>query len=182
MNPIPVLRAHIPKLMELLKEKIEMGILELSSAPYSTLWFTMPKKNGMMRFIQDMKPVNKVTIRNAGVGPTIDEFAEAFAGRPIYLVKDLNLGYDQFQLAIESRDITTMRTPLGLIRMCTLQGMNSVAHMVNAMNKMLRDCISDNTIPFLDDIPIKGFLEDTKDEMVVEDGCRKLMADHISNC
>ena len=31
MKPIPVLRAHISKLIELLKEKIEMGILEPSS-------------------------------------------------------------------------------------------------------------------------------------------------------
>ena len=77
-----------------------------------------------------------------------------------------------------------MRSPLGLVRMCTLPqgGTNSVAHMVNAMNKMLRDCISDITIPFLDDILIKGFPEDTKDETVVEDGCRKFVADHISNC
>jgi hypothetical protein len=35
LKPIPVPRAHIPKLMELLKQKMEMGILELSSAPYS---------------------------------------------------------------------------------------------------------------------------------------------------
>jgi hypothetical protein len=121
---------------------MEMGILEPSSAPYSNWWFTMPKKNGTLRFIQDLEPVNKVTIRNAGIGPTIDDFAEAFAGRSIYSVGDLYSGYDQFQLAVESRDLTTMRTPLGLVRMCTLPqgGTNSVAHMVNAMNKVLRDC------------------------------------------
>jgi hypothetical protein len=34
--------------------------------------------------------------------------------------------------------------------------MNSVAHMVNAMNKVLRDCIPDITMPFLDGIPING--------------------------
>jgi hypothetical protein len=56
---------------------------------------------------------------------------------------------DQFQLAIESRDLTTMRTPLGLVLMFTLPqgGTNSVAHMVNAMNKVLRDCIPDITMP-----------------------------------
>ena len=45
--------------------------------------------------------------------------------------------------------------------MCTLPqgGTNSVAHMVNAMNKVLRDCIPDITMPFLDDIPIGN--EDT---------------------
>jgi hypothetical protein len=35
LKPIPVPRAHIPELMELLKQKVEMGIFEPSSAPYS---------------------------------------------------------------------------------------------------------------------------------------------------
>ena len=33
-----------------------------------------------MRFIHDLQHVNKVTIRNAGIGPTIDVYVEAFAG------------------------------------------------------------------------------------------------------
>ena len=114
-----------------------------------------------------------VTIRNAGINPSIDEFAEAFAGRSIYSIGDVYSGYDQFQLAVDSRDITTMRTPIVLVRMCTLpQGAtNSVAHMVNAMNKVLRDCIPDITMPFLDEIPIKGCLVEEKDESRDEDGC-----------
>ena len=62
LKPILVLRAHIPNLTELLKEKIEIGILEPSSGPYSNRWFRVPKKNGIVRFIQDLQPVNKVTI------------------------------------------------------------------------------------------------------------------------
>ena len=54
----------------------------------------MPKKNGTQRFIQNMQPINKVTIQNTGVGPTIDEFAGAFVGRSIYSVGDLYTGYD----------------------------------------------------------------------------------------
>ena len=82
LKPIPVPRAHLPKLIELLKEKVSMGILEPSNAPYSNRWFTVPKKNGSFPFIQDLQPVNKVTIRNAGIGPSADEFTEAFAGGP----------------------------------------------------------------------------------------------------
>jgi hypothetical protein len=144
----------------------------------------VPKKNGTLPFIQDLQPVNKVTIRNAGVGPTIEEFVEAFAGRSIYSVGDLYFGYDQFQLAVQSRDVTTMRTPLGLVRMCTLPqgGTNSVAHMVNAMKKVPRDCIPDITMPFLDDIPIKGCLVEEIDDTVGPDGCRSFVEDHIDDC
>ena len=59
LKPIPIPRAHIPKLIELLKEKVRMGILEPSNSPYSNRWFTMPKKNGPLCFIQDLQPVNK---------------------------------------------------------------------------------------------------------------------------
>lgn len=94
LRPIPVPKAHISKLIDLLNEKIRMGILEPTSAPYSSRWFTVPKKNGSLRFIQDLQPVNKVTIRNVGNGPIVGEFTKAFAGRTIYSMGDLNLGYD----------------------------------------------------------------------------------------
>jgi hypothetical protein len=96
LKPIPVPRTLLPKLVELLKEKIRMGILEPSMAPYSNRWFTVPKKSGALRFIQDMQPANKVTIRNKGSGPIVDEVAEAFAGHAIYSIGDLYSGYDQF--------------------------------------------------------------------------------------
>ena len=54
----------------------QMGILEPSNAPYSNRWFTVPKKNGSLRFIQDLQPVNKVTIRNSGVGPIVHKFGK----------------------------------------------------------------------------------------------------------
>ncbi|KAL3682400.1 hypothetical protein R1sor_000422 [Riccia sorocarpa] len=183
LKPIPVPRAMLPKLIDLLKEKMRMGILEPSMAPYSSRWFTVPKKNGSLRFIQDLQPANSVTIRNVGTGFVIDDVVDEFAGRAIYSVGDLYSGYDQFQLAVESRDLTTIRTPLGLMRMCTLpQGAtNSVAHMQNAMHKVLREFVPEITIPFLDDIPMKGCAAHEKDETLDDTGCRKFVSDHIRN-
>ena len=94
LKPIPVPRALLPKLVDLLKEKVRMGILEPSMAPYSNRWFIVPKKSGALQFIQDMQPVNKVTIRNKGSGPIVDEVAEAFAGHAIYSIGDLYSSYD----------------------------------------------------------------------------------------
>ena len=54
--------------------------------------------------------------------------------------------------------------------------------MVNAMNKVLRDCIPDIIMPFLDDIPVKGCLVEEKDETIGPDRCRKFMATHIDDC
>ena len=71
-----------------------MGILAASSAPYSNWWFTLPKNNNTLRFFQDLQLVNKVTILNARVRLTINEFAEAFARRSNYSVDDLYFRYD----------------------------------------------------------------------------------------
>ena len=54
--------------------------------------------------------------------------------------------------------------------------------MVNAMNKVLKDCIPDITMPFLHDIPIKGSSDKEKDELKDKDGCRKFVVDHMKDC
>jgi hypothetical protein len=41
---------------------------------------------------------------------------------------------------------------------------------MNTMNKVLRDCIPEITILFLDDIPIKGCGIEEKDESTESDG------------
>ena len=56
-----------------------------------------------------------------------------------------------------------------------------MSHVMNAMNQVMRDCIPNITILFLDDIPVKGCLDDQKDETVGDDGYQKFVADHISN-
>ena len=63
-----------------------MGILEPLNTPYSNRWFMVPKKNGTLRCIQDLQPVNKVTICNVGIGPSINEFAEALWEGPFILL------------------------------------------------------------------------------------------------
>ena len=50
------------------------------------------------------------------------------------------------------------------------------------MNKVLRDCIPDITMPFLDDIPIKGCPMEEKDETIRPDWCRDFVATHIDDC
>lgn len=57
-----------------------------------------------MRFIQNMQLVKKVTIRNMDSNAIDDEFAR----QVIYSIRDLYSRYDQFQLAMQSRDLTTM--------------------------------------------------------------------------
>ena len=75
----------------------------------------MLKKNGSLRIVHDLQPLNKVTIRDAGGPPILDDFVEPFAGRSCYTVFDLYSGYDSCLLHVKSRDLTSFQTPLGLL-------------------------------------------------------------------
>ena len=54
--------------------------------------------------------------------------------------------------------------------------------MVNAMNKVLKDCIPNITMPFLDDIPIKGCSDKEKNETKDKDGCRRFVLEQMKDC
>ena len=46
------------------------------------------------------------------------------------------------------------------------------------MNKVLRNCIPEITMSFLDHIMIKGYAIEEKDETMDDQGCRKFIVDH----
>ena len=49
------------------------------------------------------------------------------------------------------------------------------------MNQILRDFIPEKTIPFVDDIPMKGCEEEGRDLTVQDDGCRVFVSNHIKD-
>lgn len=67
----------------------------------------------------------------------VDEYKKAFARREIHSKSDFYSGYNQFQLALQNKDLITMKTLLDLIRMCTLpqEATNLVAQIINKINK-----------------------------------------------
>ncbi|MGQ3285766.1 RNase H-like domain-containing protein [Bosea sp. (in: a-proteobacteria)] len=167
----------------ILKHRLFHLILEPSCGPYSNRWFVIPKKKpGQYRFIQDLQPANKVIIRDAGNVPRIEEILEKFGGYPIYSTLDLYSGYDQIPLHEDSRDLTALDTPLGLLRMTRLpQGMtNSVAIFQRVMSRVLHRHIGKTTDCFVDDISSHG-RDRKKDETIVKPGIRKYVLDHIND-
>lgn len=181
-KPIPVPKAHYDALLELLRNRMKSRVIEASTSPYSSRWFTVPKKNGKLRFIQDLQPVNRVTIRDTGTAPLIHEYVDEFCRRSILSIGDLYSGYDQFQLERHSRQITAIRTPLGLVQMatCPQGGTNSVAHVTTAMGNLLQS-LSNITRPFIDDLPMRGCPYETKDESEIRPGLRRFVVDHIND-
>jgi len=155
---IPIPPGIKEDVIELLKEKISAGVYEPSQSSYRARWFCIPKKSGKLRIVHDLQPLNKVTIKDAGLPPIIDDFVEPFAGHQCYTVFDLFWGFDGRKIHPKSRDLTAFYTPLGLLRITSLpMGFtNSPAEFQKCMTFILQDEIPHVANIFIDDLPIKG--------------------------
>ena len=136
-----------------------------------------------------MEPLNAVTIAHSGIPPATDELANHFAGRACGAVFDLYSGYDHRDIAEGSRDYTTFQTPFGALRLVKLpQGWtNSVPIFHDDVTYILRDEIPHVTIPYIDDVPIRGpgsryQRKDGTYETIPENpGIRRFVWEHFQN-
>lgn len=181
---IPIPKALYPQIVELLKREVDSGDLEPSFAPYATRWFTVAKKSGALRKVVDASPMNAVTIRDAGQPPKISEFVQDFVGYQCYALLDLFRGYEQRWLSEKSRDMTSISTPLGLLKSTKiLQGAtNSVAEFQRMIAWVLDAEIPKVAMPFIDDIGVKGPTDDY-DNKILQEGStvRKWVWEHAVN-
>lgn len=175
---------RLPKSMQeaataIIKEKLENGTLEFSQGPYRNRYFLVLKQNGTWRLINDVQQLNKITIRDSGMPPSVDEFSEDFAGYPISSAIDYYSGYYEISLDKKSRDLTAFYTDLGLVRMTRLpQGWtNSVACFQRVMAKVHWRQIPHHVRPFLDDCGIKGPKDRYNDEEI-SPGVRRFVYEH----
>ena len=156
-RPIPPGIYH--ELCKLLQKKLDAGVLEKSCASYRGGWFAVVKKDGIsLRIVQSLEPLNAVTIAHSGVTPFTDQIAEQFSALACAGLLDLFVGYDERALAESSRDYTTFQTPFGALRLTTLPmgWTNSVPIFHDDVTHILQPEIPHITIPYIDDVPIKG--------------------------
>ena len=186
---IPIPPGIRDKVIELLKEKLAAGVYEPSQSSYRSRWFCVLKKNGKLRIVHDLQPLNKVTIRETGLPPNLDDFVEPFAGHQCYSVFDLYWGFDARKVHPASRDMTAFLTPLGLLRITSLpMGFtNSPAEFQACMSFILQDEIPQKANIFIDDLPIKGPCTQYPDakgrpEVLKENpGIRRFMWEHAND-
>ena len=68
------------KVLKLIRKKIDSGVYELSNSSYQSKWFCLAKKNGSVRIVHDLQPLNAVTVRDVVMLPYVEHFAEQSAG------------------------------------------------------------------------------------------------------
>ena len=190
LKNIPIPPGLYPKVCEIIKTKMDAGVYEPSNSSYRSRWFCVLKKDGVnLRLVHSLEPLNEVTIQHSGVPPATENLAAQFAGRSCGGLFDLYVGYDERTLAESSRDLTTFQTPFGALRLVTLPmgWTNSVPIFHDDVTYILQPEIPKVTIPYIDDVPIKGpksryELPDGTYEMIPENpGIRRFVWEHFQN-
>jgi hypothetical protein len=121
LPPICLPKAREDTVTTLLQEQPDTGKYEGSSSAYRSMVFPVKKKQGLLRLVHDLQPLNRVTICDAGVPPCVDDMIETFAGRSVYFIADLKAGYDAMLPDSRSRDLTAFHGyNFGLLRLMTL--------------------------------------------------------------
>ena len=113
---------------------------------------------------------------------------EQFSGRACGGMFDLYVGYDERMLAVSSRDYTTFQT-FGALRLVTLPmgWTNSVLIFHDDVTFVLKEEIPHVTVPYIDDVPIKGpktryELEGGGYETIpANPGIRRFVWEHLEN-
>ena len=155
---IPIPPALVDEVVQIIRTKIKIGVFEPSQGSYRSSMFCVPKADGKLRNVIDLRTLNSVSIKDAGLPPNLDAFVEPFSAHSIYSSFDLLSGYDARILHPKSRDLTSFQTPLGLLRYTVLPMgyTNAVAEFQNCTSFILQDEIPHNAGVMMDDIGIKG--------------------------
>ena len=186
---IPIPAGIYDEVCKIVQKKIGAGVYEPSNASYRSRWFTVAKKDGKsLRLVHSLEPLNAVTIAHSGLPPATEELAVKFAGRACGGMFDLYVGYDERLLAEESRDMTTFQTPFGALCLVTLPmgWTNSVPIFHDDVTEILKQEIPEYTIPYIDDIPVRGpasrYEKDGVYETIPENkGIRRFIWEHVQN-
>ena len=179
--PIRIPKSIEDTVRQMLLDQKAAGKYEYSTASYRSRIFAVGKPKGGIRLVADVQELNRVTVRDAGLPPRTDDFAESFVGHVIYGLADLFSGYDGRKLAVTSRPLTTFSCLLGPLRSCVLpQGAtNSLPEFQRCTTHVLQDEIPKNGNVFVDDVGLKGPTS-TYNEAEISPGIRRYVYEYAS--
>jgi hypothetical protein len=156
MRPCPfAVRESVSKM---LKEYLDMGVIEPSQSPWSSQMVLVKKKDvdgkDTKRMVFDYRGLNSVTVKDAYALPRVQDILASLHGVSVMSNLDLNSGYWQVAMAKDAKEKTAFTTFWGHYQWTRMPfGLtNAVATFQRLMENILREFLWKFVFVFVDDV------------------------------
>jgi RNase H-like domain found in reverse transcriptase/Reverse transcriptase (RNA-dependent DNA polymerase) len=154
---IPLSQAELVELRSFVKEHTARGTIRPSKSPYKSRFFYIKKKDGRLRTVQDYRPINEWTIRNAYPLPLIPELIDRLSRCSLYTKFDIRWGYNNVRIKEGDKWKAAFITNKGLFEPTVMffRLTNSPATFQTMMNTIFANKIAEKWLMvYMDDMAI----------------------------
>ncbi|GKD22218.1 putative reverse transcriptase domain-containing protein [Tanacetum coccineum] len=139
-----------------LQELQDKGFIRPSHSLWGAPVLFVKKKDGSFRMCIDYRELNKITIKNRYLLPTIDDLFDQLQGACYFSMIDLRSGYHQLRVHEDDISKTAFRTRYGHFEFTIMPfGLtNALAVFMDLMNRVCKPYLDKFVIVFIDDILI----------------------------
>lgn len=143
-------------LKEYLRDNLDKGFIEHSSAPFASPILFVKKPSGALRFCIDYRKLNELTEKDRYPLPLLDETLARISRAKVFTKLDIRQAFHRIRMDPASEELTTFRTRYGQYKCKVLPfGLtNGPATYQRYMNDVLFEYLDNFCTAYLDDIII----------------------------
>ena len=154
---------QLDEVREHLKLMLDAGMIRPSNSPWCNAVVLVRKKDGSLRFCIDFRKLNSLTVKDSHPLPRICETLESLAGAAHYSMFDMNSGFWQVPMSLESKQYTTFT--LGSMGLYECESMPfGLCNAPPTFQRLMQNCLGELNLTYcliyLDDVIVFSHTEE----------------------